>query len=138
MKAMFDTNILLDVFQNRQPHYGASAACLNEVLYGQAEGSIPAHAMTTFHYVLRKYRDEDTARDAIRWLMKHFCAASCDHAVLEAACASGMTDFEDAVVAFSAERAGCICIVTRNVNDFRGSPIPAFSPEQFLDRLRKA
>ena len=32
MKVLFDTNILLDVFQNRQPHYETSAACVNEVL----------------------------------------------------------------------------------------------------------
>lgn len=50
MKVMFDANILLDVFQDRQPHYVASAACVNKVLQGAIEGFIPAHALTTFYY----------------------------------------------------------------------------------------
>ncbi len=46
MKVLFDTNILLDVFQNRQPHYETSAACVNEVLKKSIEGIIPAHALS--------------------------------------------------------------------------------------------
>ena len=32
MKVMFDANILLDVFQNRQPYYRDSAFCISEAL----------------------------------------------------------------------------------------------------------
>ena len=28
MRVMFDTNVLLDLFQNREPHYEASACCI--------------------------------------------------------------------------------------------------------------
>ena len=45
---------------------------------------------------------------------------------------STVPDFEDAVVASMAEFARCEYIVTRNVSDFVGSPIPAVSPEEFL------
>ena len=83
---MFDTNILLDVFQNRQPHYAASAGCVNKVLHGNVEGFVPAHVLTTFYYVLKKYRDARVARDAVTWLLARFSVASCDHAVLDEAC----------------------------------------------------
>ena len=43
MKVMFDANILLDVFQNRQPYYRDSAFCISEALKGTLEGWIPAH-----------------------------------------------------------------------------------------------
>jgi hypothetical protein len=41
-------------------------------------------------------------------------------------------DFEDAVVATSAEAAGCEVIITRNLTDFASSPVPALTPEEFL------
>lgn len=46
-----------------------------------------------------------------------------------------MTDFEDAVVAASAEAAGCDYVVSRNVPDFAGSPVPAVTPADFLKHL---
>lgn len=138
MKVMFDTNVLLDVFQNRQPHYEASAGCINRVLQGQIEGFLPAHVLTTFYYVLRKYGDAHLARDAVNWLLERFSVAPCDHDVLTRACQCNMSDFEDAVVAISAEKAGCTNVLTRNLGDFNGAPIPVVSPEELLEWLRKA
>lgn len=45
------------------------------------------------------------------------------------------SDFEDAVVASAAQLAGCERIVTRNVADFAGSPVPAVTPEELLADL---
>jgi len=47
----------------------------------------------------------------------------------------GWSDFEDAVVAAAAESSGCEVIVTRNVRDFRDSPVPAVTPEEYLSDL---
>jgi len=41
-------------------------------------------------------------------------------------------DFEDAALASAAEASGCEVIITRNVADFGGSPVPAITPEEFL------
>jgi len=43
--------------------------------------------------------------------------------------------FEDAVVASIVAKAGCELIVTRNVADFKRSPVTALLPEEFLERL---
>ncbi len=48
MKVMFDTNILLDVFQARQPHYEASAACLSQAVAGHIDGFIAAFVRFSF------------------------------------------------------------------------------------------
>ena len=45
-----------------------------------------------------------------------------------------MPDFEDAVVAAVAERNGAAYILTRNINDFAGSPVPAITPAEFLKK----
>jgi hypothetical protein len=44
-------------------------------------------------------------------------------------------DFEDAVVASVAEAAKSDYVVTRNVSDFTGSPVPALTPTDFLALL---
>jgi hypothetical protein len=46
-----------------------------------------------------------------------------------------MNDFEDALVATVAEVTGSDYIVTRNVPDFAGSPVPAITPAEFLETL---
>ncbi len=46
-----------------------------------------------------------------------------------------MTDFEDAVQAFCAKTAGAKIIITRNIQDYRLSPVKAVTPKEFLDRV---
>jgi predicted nucleic acid-binding protein len=72
MKIMFDAHILLDVFQKRQPHYPASAACVNRVLQNEIEGFMPARVLTTFYYVMEKHLDAHMARETVSWLLERF------------------------------------------------------------------
>ena len=44
----------------------------------------------------------------------------------------GVSDFEDALQAASALAGSAEFIITRNLEDFAGSPIPALLPEEFL------
>ena len=46
-KILFDTNIILDVLLNRQPHAEASVAAWAAAECGRVEGMIAAHAVTT-------------------------------------------------------------------------------------------
>ena len=41
-----------------------------------------------------------------------------------------MQDFEDAVVAATAARHSAAYIITRNIDDFRFSPVPAITPKE--------
>lgn len=133
MKVLLDLNLLLDVVQHRVPHYEASAQVLSCARRGEITATIPAHAVTTLFYVLRKASGQAVAETTTDWLLQHFEIARTDKAVLAAARALPMPDFEDAVVAASA--AGCQFIVTRNVADFAGSPVPAITPTALLGKL---
>jgi hypothetical protein len=44
-------------------------------------------------------------------------------------------DFEDAVQAATAERVRADYIITRNVRDFKGSKVMAFTPTEYLARI---
>ena len=52
---------------------------------------------------------------------------------VNAAIASNMTDFEDALVSAIAARCRMDYIITRNTWDFRESPVKALTPQEFLN-----
>ncbi len=135
---LLDLNVLLDVIQNRAPYYSASAAVLDHVVQQRVEAVVPAHAFTTLHYIVGRYQNITAAAMVMDWLLTHFGVASIRREELVRARALGWTDFEDGVVAAAAESSGCAQIVTRNVRDFRGSPVPAVTPEEFLIGLESA
>lgn len=132
---LLDLNVLLDVVQRREPHYGASAAVIEEVIHGRIEAALPAHAVTTLHYIVGRYQDPQTANGVVDWLLRYFAIAAVGQQVLQQAPMLAWEDFEDAVVATSAELAGCEVIVTRNVKDFPDPPVSALTPEEYLMSL---
>lgn len=125
-------NVLLDVVQKREPHYHASAALLEEVIRPRNQGALPAHAVTTLHYIVGRYQTRDIADNAVDWLLRYFHVSPVGREELLRARALAFEDFEDAVVAAAAESAGCTAIVTRNVKDFQGAPVEAVTPEEYL------
>nr|WP_255773307.1 PIN domain-containing protein [Halorhodospira sp. 9622] len=131
---MLDLNVLLDVLQKRERHYRVSAAVLEQVLRGDEEGAISAHAATTVYYLAARYADRTSADQALSWLLQHLHVCAVGRVELERAQSLGWADFEDAVVAATAERAGCTSVITRNVKDFAGSPVPVLTPQEFLLR----
>jgi predicted nucleic acid-binding protein len=60
MRIMIDLNVLLDVFQKRQPHYHASAKLLDFALRNQY-GSLSSHILPTCYYLVW------LRRDILRW-----------------------------------------------------------------------
>lgn len=134
MKAMFDLNVLLDVLQARQPWMRASGELCARAVRGDMEGLVASHAVTTLHYVLRKYAGPEIATKDTDWLLAFFTVVPADKSVFLRARALPMSDFEDAVVAASAESARCDIVLTRNLADFVQSPIHALSPEEALQQ----
>lgn len=127
-----DLNVLLDVLQQREPHYASSAAVLDRIVRGGAAAALPAHAFTTIHFIVSRYRSADEADGVIDWLLRYFHVAGVAGNEIQRARALGWKDFEDRVVAAAAESCGCDRIVTRNVKDFQHSPVQAITPREHL------
>ena len=128
MRTTADINVLLDVFQKRQPHYAASAQVLSLVASGGIPGVFPAHGLTTLYYLVRKHGSKAGAEAAMDRVMRHFEIGNLDAEGWREARQLAMDDFEDAVVATVARTSGSDFIVTRNVDDFANSPVPAITP----------
>ena len=72
MTVTVDINVLLDVFQRRQPHYAASAQVLSLVTAGTLTGVCPAHGLTTLYYLVRKHASKADAEAAMDRVLRHF------------------------------------------------------------------
>lgn len=131
MKVIFDLNVLLDVMQQREKFYAASAAALSKSLDGECEGVIPGHAVTTLHYLLTRYVNKQKADKSVDFLIDHFVIVNAEAETFRKARQLNINDFEDAVVTAIAIKAKCDVIVTRNISDFKQSPVQVLLPEEF-------
>lgn len=132
MKIAIDLNVLLDVAENRAAFYQDSEEVLARAREGEYEGVISGHLVTTFYYLVAKFAGAAAADTAVDGLLADFSVASADKQILSKARKLPMKDFEDGVVAATADSCGCDYIVTRNAPDFTGSPVPAITPADFL------
>lgn len=135
MKVTLDINVLLDVFQKREPHYAASAQVVSRIATGVLKGVCPAHGLTTLFYLVRKHASKPDAEAALDEVLHHFFIGNLDAAGWIDARRLPLADFEDAVVATVAKSTESIYIITRNVADFTGSPVPAITPTDFLSQM---
>lgn len=130
-----DLNLLADLFQERDPYWKESSSVLEAILSSQVEGLVPSHGITTLYYSIRKVVNRNTAEEAVDWMLDRFGVLAADEETFRNARKLSMNDFEDAVVAVQAEKAGCDFIITRNVTDYRNAPVKAITPREFLDLL---
>jgi predicted nucleic acid-binding protein len=132
---LVDTNVVLDVLLDRQPHATASSAVWGAIETGRAIGFLSVHAITTIHYLVHKELGMARAKRTVSAILRVFEVAAVDAVVLQEALRLSLTDFEDAVTAAAAQLAGCDFIVTRDPKGFRGSPIRPLAPEAFMPIL---
>ncbi|MEN8164026.1 MAG: PIN domain-containing protein, partial [Acidobacteriota bacterium] len=127
--------VFLDVIQKREPHYGASAAVLSNISTGEIGGAVPGHALTTVHYLVSRFANREFANEAIDWILGDFEVVGEGRDIMLRARGLPMEDFEDAVVAAAAEAIHCDWVITRNVTDFKASPISAITPKELAEVL---
>lgn len=132
MKIFVDTNVLLDVFQERKPQYDASVYVWDMAERGQLSGFVSVISFNNIYYIVSRFRDKKHAGRAIKLLRGTFSPVSLDEQILNQAIDSKMNDFEDAIQFFSAVHVSADFIITRNSKDFPKSSIPVLAPEEFL------
>lgn len=132
MRVLFDTNVVLDVLLEREPHAHAAAQLLSLVDAGHLDGYLCATTVTTVHYLAAKALGAKRAAPLVATLLDVFAIAPVDREVVAGALDLGFADFEDAVIHEAAMLAEVSAIVTRNRNDFRGSKVSVFDPTEML------
>jgi predicted nucleic acid-binding protein len=134
-RLLVDTNVVLDVLLNRQPHAERSVPIWVSIETGRCEGYLSAHAITTIHYLIQRELGTRKAKQLVTLMLRMFRVAAVDGAIIEQALRLAMSDFEDAVTAAAGQICGCDFIVSRDLKGFRGSPVRALAPEAALPML---
>lgn len=132
MRLLIDINVLLDVALQR-PGAPASAQVLAQC-GRQHEAWLAWHSVATLAYLIERQLSAISARDFIRSLLAWAEVAKTGRPDALAALELPMADFEDALQAAAAMACGASIIVTRNERDFIASPVPALTPDAFLQR----
>lgn len=93
------------------------------------------HTLSNVYYLLRPVRGGASVRDFLVDLTRFVSVAPTDTDALRYAAALPLPDLEDAMQVAAAHACGARVIATRNVRDFRESPIPARTPAELLREL---
>lgn len=132
MNVLIDTNILLDVIQQRQPHYDPALRVWKLVEERKLTGFVSAISFNNIHYIARKQMGYDHALDAVIAVRKTFNFVALDEQILDRAIAAKATDLEDAIQAATAIRAGAEYVVTRDPRDFARLGVPVLNAVELL------
>ncbi|GAA6621409.1 type II toxin-antitoxin system VapC family toxin [Scytonema sp. NUACC26] len=135
MKALIDTNIVLDFLQERQPFVEDAALLFERVDTGEVEGFIAATTITNIYYIVRRAAGLQAAQNAITQVLTDLRICAIDRSILEQALALNFRDFEDAVQFASGIANGVDIIVTRDASGFVNAEIPVMSPKEFNETL---
>jgi len=136
MRILFDTNIVLDVLEERVPYHRDAATLFSAVDRGWLTGLLCATTITTIHYIARQTLGAGRTRDQLRKILGMFIVAPVTHAIIVDALELGFPDYEDAVLHEAAANADATGIVTRNTKDFHRSRLRIHSPAELVATLR--
>lgn len=133
---LIDTNIFIDVLQDRIPFTDNSQAVIGLVTQKKIKGAVAAHSITNLWYILRKTHSDEERRNYLLSLFEIFDVVSIDKNRLVAALEnSNFKDFEDSLQDECAYAINADYIITRNAKDFESSMVKALTPEEFLENL---
>jgi predicted nucleic acid-binding protein len=137
MRILFDTNIILDVLLNRDPFVADSQQLWQAADAGILEACIASFTIPTIHYICRKHAGKPAADAAVDYCLDAFEVCALYRESLFAARKLPGNDFEDNLQLACAMNDFVQGIVTRNPDDFPGSPLPLYSPQSLLAAIHR-
>ena len=136
MTVLLDTNIIMDALQERQPFDVPAKEIMRKACNGEIMCCFTANAATDIFYLYTKARDVQSARSALEYLLENYGVVSVTKEDCIDAFSIPIDDFEDALVAVCAKKAGVDFIVTRDDKFLRAElPVPAISLNELLKML---
>lgn len=134
MRLLLDTDVLIDLVLEREPFVEPVSALFDILESRPSLGWIAWHSASNLHYLAAPVRGDLGVRNFLDDLLGFVEVAPIASESLRFSLRLEMRDFEDAMQVGSAVACGASHIVTRNLKDYRKSPIPALSPAQVLER----
>jgi predicted nucleic acid-binding protein len=130
MRLLIDTDVLLDFALNREPHAEAAKRLLAWAATNPGRCAVAWHSLANLNYMMRGKTEQ-----FIRDLLEFVEVPRTGREQMQVALDMGFADLEDAMQTSAAMLFGAQLIVTRNIRDYRRSPIKADTPDAVLKLL---
>lgn len=135
MLVLIDTNVILDMLEKREPFYESSNDVLLLCASKKIKGCIALHSISNIFYILRKNYSAENRKRLLLGILKFLQVANASHEnVRHALERNDFPDFEDCLQDECATQNHADYIITRNIDDFSSSNIPAITPLDFLEK----
>ena len=142
MRAILDTNVVVDVLQRREPWFQDGAVIFRAIANKRVTGCLTAKQIADLYFFSRKqFKGEENvdarARQVVGKILSLF--EPIDTLGIDCQNALGINngDYEDAILIESAARAGVEYIVTRNPAHYKTSSVQVYSPAEFVRFIRR-
>jgi predicted nucleic acid-binding protein len=136
-RILLDTNVVLDLFLYRQPFVADALPIWHAHKQNQIEVYVSGITVVNLFYFARKANGQALARQAVDELLLAVKVCGTSHALFQRASQLPIADFEDAAQVAAALAEGLDAIVTRNIKDFKNSPVPVHLPADFVAHLNQ-
>lgn len=132
MKLFLDTNVMIDLYEQREPFYEDIKKIQIMEELGDVELWVSAKSFTDIFYVMRKeYAFGDILRGfEASFEFLHICAV--DGEDIQKAVRLEWHDFEDCVIEMAARKVKADYLLTRDASGFAQSKLSVKRPEAFL------
>lgn len=135
-RLFFDTNVLLDVLEERAPWFPEAVECLARVRSDQCRGATTAITLSDIAYIQRA-TDSSRVYSVFQRLREFLEVATLDAAVVDASLRNRLPDIEDGFQYQAAIAWGATHLLSRNVKDFPSDGLlKVESPADYLAHRR--
>ena len=136
MRVLFDTCVILDVLQAREPFRADAEKLFLLVANERISGYLSAKSVTDIYYLTHRLTHSDQrTREILLNLLSLFDLVDTTGNDCRQALLSELSGYEAAVMVEAAVREELDCIVTRNQRDYRKAACKVVSPEELIQML---
>lgn len=135
IRALVDSDVILDYVLHRE-HFSEAEPLFNALADIDFTGYVSAIALLNVHYFAEKEVDRTFAQEEVIKLLSLFSVCTIDESCFHKALSLKFGDYEDAVQCASAIAEDLDAIVTRNTKDYINSPMPVYSPVEFVQIMQ--
>ena len=138
MVLLIDSDVLIDFLIGREPFTKDAEEIVKKSKEKTISAFLAPHSITNIYYILRKTAPAPERRQSLLDLCQSIPVVEIGHEMIVKALANNeFKDFEDCLQAECARAVNADYIVTRNIEDYGYSKVPAILPENLLKRLEK-
>ncbi len=142
MKVLLDTNVIVDVLQQREPWRQDGEDIFIAAALNRITACVTTKQIADIYYMTKKLfkgqpHVDNLAKQIVGRLMAFMELEDTRAVDCQAAMGINNSDFEDAILTACAARESMDYIVTRNTAHFNGSAVPVVAPSDFVRLLNK-